>query len=572
MKKNLFVVGLLATFSLAKSQVGINTSTPTATLDVTAKNSTGTGTTVEGLLIPRVDRQKAQSMTGVPVSTLIYVNSIATGTAAGTALNIDTVGYYYYNGTVWTKLHNPTNSTAANLYNTDGTLTANRTVTQGANTLAFTGTQTNSFSVDGTTLSVDAANDRVGLGTATPDTKLTISTPDNSFGLNHTNGTVNLKTYIGGGAASVGTTTANDLRFTTNNTQKMTITPAGDVGIGTITPDTKLTISTPDNSFGLNHTNGTVNLKTYIGGGAASVGTTTANDLRFTTNNTQKMTITPAGDVGIGTVTPDTKLTISTGDNSFGLNHTNGTVNLKTYVGGGAGYLGTTTSNNLNLMANNNAKMTITPAGNVGVGINTPDNSALLDLNAANKGLLLPRVSLSSPSDASTVPSPATGLMVYNNNTAMSPQGTGVYYNGGTPAAPNWGKIGPVSKMYFKYYTFTNPNGDFISNFDTKIPVSSYTAIVVGFDTNNHGSTTAGFKGNGSTNFDFQVPDIYTFQQNGTWRIYADVPNATTTSGSSFVWGVRLLIISNEQMTILSDGGYNLGGTSVGAATASPVP
>ena len=41
------------------------------------------------------------------------------------------------------------------------------------------------------------------------------------------------------------------------------------------------------------------------------------------------MTITPAGDVGIGTVTPDTKLTISTGDNSFGLNHTNGTVNLK---------------------------------------------------------------------------------------------------------------------------------------------------------------------------------------------------------------------------------------------------
>ncbi|MDH5032107.1 MULTISPECIES: hypothetical protein [Chryseobacterium] len=504
MKKNLFVVGMLATFSLVKSQVGINTTTPTATLDVTAKNSTGTGTTVEGLLIPRVDRQKAQSMTGVPVSTLIYVNSIATGTATGTALNIDTVGYYYYNGTIWTKLHNPTNSTAANLYNTDGTLTANRTVTQGANTLAFTGTQTNAFSVDGSTLSIDAANDRVGLGT--------------------------------------------------------------------ITPDTKLTISTPDNSFGLNHTNGTVNLKTYIGGGVASVGTTTANDLRFTTNNTQKMTITPAGDVGIGTVTPDTKLTISTGDNSFGLNHTNGTVNLKTYIGGGAGYLGTTTSNNLNLMSNNNTKMTITPAGNVGVGVNTPDNSALLDLNAANKGLLLPRVSLSSTSDASTVPAPAKGLMVYNNNAAMSSQGEGIYYNGGTSAAPNWGKIGPVSKMYFKYYTFTNPNGDFISNFDTKIPVSSYTAIVVGFDTNNHGSTTAGFKGNGSTSFDFQVPDIYTFQQNGTWRIYADVPNASSTSGSSFVWGVRLLIISNEQMTILSDGGYNLGGSSVGAATASPVP
>ena len=69
-----------------------------------------------------------------------------------------------------------------------------------------------------------------------------------------------------------------------------------------------------------------------------------------------------------------------------------------------------------------------------------------------------------------------------------------------------------------------------------KIPVSSYTAIVVGFDTNNLAAPLLAFKGNGSTSFDFQVPDIYTFQQNGTWRIYADVPNASSTSGSSFVW------------------------------------
>ncbi|PXW06317.1 hypothetical protein C8D70_1271, partial [Chryseobacterium sp. CBTAP 102] len=269
---------------------------------------------------------------------------------------------------------------------------------------------------------------------------------------------------------------------------------------------------------------------------------------------------------------PDTKLTISTPDNSFGLNHTNGTVNLKTYIGGGSGYLGTTTSNNLNLIANNSTKVVITPSGNVGVGTGIPDSSALLDISSSNKGLLLPRVSLSSTSDASTVPAPAKGLLVYNNNTAMSPQGEGIYYNGGTSSAPDWGKIGPVSKMYFKYYSFTNPNGDFVSNFDTKIPTNKYTAIVVGFDTNNHSSTSAGFKGNGSTSFDFQVPDIYTFSQNGTWRIYADVPNATTSSGSTFVWGIRLLIISNEQMTTLSDGGYNLGGSSTGAATASPVP
>ncbi|GAA4166818.1 hypothetical protein GCM10022217_41200 [Chryseobacterium ginsenosidimutans] len=92
-------------FTTAKAQVGINTATPTSTLDVTAKNTTGTTTNVDGLLVPRVDRQRAQSMTGVPTSTLIYVNSISTGTLSGTAVNIDALGYYYYNGSVWTKLN-----------------------------------------------------------------------------------------------------------------------------------------------------------------------------------------------------------------------------------------------------------------------------------------------------------------------------------------------------------------------------------------------------------------------------------------------------------------------------------
>lgn len=160
-KKILFGTLLFPLFFCA--QVGINNNVPASTLDITAKNATGTSTNVEGLLVPRVDRQKAQSMASVPVSTLIYVNSIATGTQTGTAVNVDAAGYYYFNGTVWIKL-NP----SVNIYNSDGTLTGNRTVTQNANTLAFTGTATNAFSVDGTTLSVDAANDRVGVGTTTP--------------------------------------------------------------------------------------------------------------------------------------------------------------------------------------------------------------------------------------------------------------------------------------------------------------------------------------------------------------------------------------------------------------------
>ncbi|MEN5308795.1 hypothetical protein ABE425_14860 [Chryseobacterium cucumeris] len=242
MRKKLLPLALLFTFCKMYSQVGVNTTTPAATFDITAKNAIGTSANVDGVLIPRVDRQRAQSMTGVPVPTLVYVNSVATGSQTGTAVNINTVGYYYYDGTAWVKLHNPTNTTAANIYNADGTLTSNRTVSQAGNTLAFTGTATNAFSVDNTTFSVDAANNRVGVGTSSPDTKLTISTPDNTFGLNHTNGTINLKTYIGGGAAYVGTTTTHNLNMVTDNVVKMTLTPTGLIGISTTSPSAMLDI------------------------------------------------------------------------------------------------------------------------------------------------------------------------------------------------------------------------------------------------------------------------------------------------------------------------------------------
>ncbi|ANF49473.1 hypothetical protein A0O34_02410 [Chryseobacterium glaciei] len=97
MKKLLLpiVVALFATSMNVNAQVGINLANPTSTLDITAKNATGTTNNVDGLLIPRVDRQRAQSMTGVPVSTMIYVNNAVTGTLGGTTANIDTVGYYF---------------------------------------------------------------------------------------------------------------------------------------------------------------------------------------------------------------------------------------------------------------------------------------------------------------------------------------------------------------------------------------------------------------------------------------------------------------------------------------------
>ncbi|MCQ9639531.1 hypothetical protein MP478_09020 [Chryseobacterium sp. WG14] len=99
---------LIVTFTLVSSmifgQVGINTSTPQATLDVVAKVPTGSAANVDGILVPRIDRQRAQSMSSVPVSTLVYVNNIGTGTATGTTVNIDKVGFYYFENGIWQKM------------------------------------------------------------------------------------------------------------------------------------------------------------------------------------------------------------------------------------------------------------------------------------------------------------------------------------------------------------------------------------------------------------------------------------------------------------------------------------
>ena len=54
------------------------------------------------------------------------------------------------------------------------------------------------------------------------------------------------------------------------------------------------------------------------------------------------------------------------------------------------------------------------------VGINTtgatPDASAALDIDYPDKGLLIPRVALTSTTDVITIPTPATSLLVYNTN------------------------------------------------------------------------------------------------------------------------------------------------------------
>jgi hypothetical protein len=82
---------------------------------------------------------------------------------------------------------------------------------------------------------------------------------------------------------------------------------------------------------------------------------------------------------------------------------------------------------------------------NVGINTLNPNPSAGLDIDFANRGLLIPRVSLQSNIDVVTINAPAVSLLVYNTNPAMAnANGEGFYYWNGTEWTQVQGLPGPV--------------------------------------------------------------------------------------------------------------------------------
>jgi hypothetical protein len=65
-----------------------------------------------------------------------------------------------------------------------------------------------------------------------------------------------------------------------------------------------------------------------------------------------------------------------------------------------------------------------------GIGTTTPDASAKLDISSTNKGFLPPRITLTSLTDNTTIPNPATGLLVYNTGNNVGLVAGYYYWNG----------------------------------------------------------------------------------------------------------------------------------------------
>ncbi|KUJ54631.1 beta strand repeat-containing protein [Chryseobacterium aquaticum] len=103
MKKSILLLSALVSFT-SFAQVGIDTETPKATLDVVGKPSQVDK--VDGIIAPRItgDQLKVKTGYGLPQEgTLIYVTAAATGTPAGQTVNVTSPGYYYFDGAVWVK-------------------------------------------------------------------------------------------------------------------------------------------------------------------------------------------------------------------------------------------------------------------------------------------------------------------------------------------------------------------------------------------------------------------------------------------------------------------------------------
>jgi hypothetical protein len=112
--------------------------------------------------------------------------------------------------------------TVPNLYTADGTLSGNRTVAAGASTLTFSSSATNGFSVGGTTFSVDAANNRVGIGTAAPGSKLEV------------NGAATNTTAYNAGSSTTIDFTQSNLAYTTASAGAFTLSGLKDGGTYTL--------------------------------------------------------------------------------------------------------------------------------------------------------------------------------------------------------------------------------------------------------------------------------------------------------------------------------------------------
>src|SRR6266496_647667 len=94
----------------------------------------------------------------------------------------------------------------------------------------------------------------------------------------------------------------------------------------------------------------------------------------------------------------------------------------------------------------------------------------MLDIKSSNKGLLIPRIALTSTDDNATIPLPATSLLIYNTATAGSGGASvtpGYYYwTGSAWTRLSTGSSSATGAWLLVGNSGTNPATDFLGTAD----------------------------------------------------------------------------------------------------------
>jgi len=289
-------------------------------------NLTGTATAGYNLVVPAIE--KPYIINNATDGTITVKN--ATGT--GIAVPAGTSTWVYNNGTdvvnVVTYLASATLAspvlTTPTLGVASATSIANGLGAVGTPSYTFTGdlntgmwspaADTIAFSEGGVeAMRITSAGD-IGIGTTTPSSKLSVYGGASGTDTRVTIGNAASAIQVGVGSANETFLSGNaafPMLLYTNGTERMRITSTGDVGIGTSAPGSLLQLNRASGAADLRlSVAGTLYGNIYASISDMDIFAVTAIPLIFGTTNTERMRISAAGDVGIGTVSPGARVDI----------------------------------------------------------------------------------------------------------------------------------------------------------------------------------------------------------------------------------------------------------------------
>jgi len=295
-------------------------------------------------------------------------------------------------------------SRVSSLFVTDINASGNISTTGNVSASWFFGSfsgNTSIWSKTGAGIFPTTIGDYLGLGTSAPETPLHIQNATGETQLRiqagDAGGAATLQFYdsTGGEISEIYGATDDSIRIQTSNADRFAIDSAGEVGIGTNTPNTTFHIKNDTGYAEVRLTGGSV-----TGGGAVQFYNDTSeaaeiynnwadNSFRIQTANQDRLTVDNAGQVGVGTTSPGADLQVNTsGATEFRLSTSSavGTAAIQFYNSTGeAAEIYSHTDNSLRFQtANDNDRMTIDSTGNVGIGTTSPSTHLEVNAGASN--------------------------------------------------------------------------------------------------------------------------------------------------------------------------------------------